>query len=74
MFSCDIEYISQNYSNSLGCPFIAEMGEKSIFFIPVECLKLKFICLDLSSNLLALIYFRLFFILQIDNIITGKEL
>lgn len=47
MFSFDIEYISQNSTNSLGCPFIPEMGEKSIFFLPVECLKLQFFCLHL---------------------------
>lgn len=31
MFSYYIEYISQKYTNSLGCTFIPEMGENYVF-------------------------------------------
>lgn len=66
-------YISQSYTNCLGCPLIHEMGEKSIFFSSVlNVWNWGLFAYIYHSDLLALIYLSLFHILQIDNVITSK--
>lgn len=67
-------YNSQNYTNCLGCPFIHEMDEKSIFFSSISNFwNYGLFAYIYHSNLLALIYLSLFCNLQIDNVITSKE-
>lgn len=72
MFSDYIEYISQNYTDSLGCTFISEMGE-NYFFSLWNVWNYNLFDHIYHSNLFDLNYFRLFCSLQIDNVNKGKE-